>query len=114
VAEALRDIQTEQKIMLKLVSAGSTDLETALLITKARLDSSDEADMDGVIEQLKEEKQHLFSGRSSDVSRAKKTAGPKDRVLNNQAVLEKAANKAAASGSRPDLQEYLRLRRSFL
>jgi len=35
-------------------------------------------------------------------------------MTSRQAMLERAAKKAAASGSRADLQEYLKMRRSFL
>ncbi len=45
---------------------------------------------------------------------AKKTAGAKDRVQSSQMVLEKAAKEAAVTGSRTDLQKYLKLRRNFV
>jgi hypothetical protein len=45
---------------------------------------------------------------------ASRTTPAKDRVNSGQSVLEKAAAKAAATGSRIDLQEYLKLRRNFL
>ena len=54
-AEQLNDIQNEQKLMHKLTAAGTVDLETALLIAKARMEGKTEADFDGVIEQLKKE-----------------------------------------------------------
>ena len=70
--------------------------------------------MDGVIEQLKKEKQYLFAGNNSSTATAKKTAGAKDRIENSQTILERAAKKAATTGNRIDLQEYLRLRRNFV
>jgi hypothetical protein len=69
--------------------------------------------VDGVIEQLKKEKQYLFSG----IVTAKKTAGAKESAYdgtNKQTVLERAAKRAATTGTRTDLQEYLKLRRNFL
>jgi len=66
-----------------------------------------------VIKQLKKEKQYLFAGTSGAVT-AKKTAGAKERMESSQTVLEKVAKKAATTGSRTDLQEYLKLRRNFV
>jgi hypothetical protein len=116
ISERLSDIEAERKLMSKLAAAGSVDLETALLLARARMEGKTEADLDGVIEQLKKEKQYLFGGAGGVVT-AKKTAGAKGSGYggtNNQTVLEKAAKRAAATGSRMDLQEYLKLRRNFL
>lgn len=113
MSEELSNIQVEQKLTRRLVAAGAVDLETAVLIAKAKVDSSDNADLDGVIEQLKKEKQYLFRGTGVSVA-AKKTSGAKDRLQNSQTILERAAKKAATTGNRTDLQEYLRLRRSFV
>ena len=113
IAEELSDIQVEQKLMRKLAAAGTVDLETAVLIAKARMKDSDEADMDGLIGQLKKEKQYLFASSSSAVP-VKKTAAAKDRMANNPTILDRAAKKAATTGNRTDLQEYLKLRRNFI
>jgi hypothetical protein len=88
-------------------------LETAVLLAKAKMEGQTEADLDGVIVQLKKEKQYLFAGVSGAIT-AKKTAGAKERTTNNQTVLERAAKKAATTGNRTDLQEYLKLRRNFI
>ena len=113
MSEQLSDIQTEQKLMRKLTAAGTVDLETAVLIAKARMQGQTEADLDGVIEQLRKEKQYLFGGTSGAVT-ARKTAGAKERMPNNQTILERVAKKAATTGNRADLQEYLKLRRNFI
>lgn len=113
MSEGLSNIQVEQKLTRRLAAAGAVDLETAVLIAKAKIDSSDDADLDGVVEQLKKEKQYLFRGANTVVV-SKKTSGAKDRLQNSQTVLERAAKKAATTGNRTDLQEYLRLRRSFV
>jgi hypothetical protein len=113
MAEQLRGIEDEQKLMRKLAAAGAVDLEAAVLIAKARIEAQDGADLDGVIGQLKKEKQYLFAcGGNYGV--AKKTAGVKDRMQNSQSILERAAKKAATTGNRTDLQEYLKLRRNFV
>jgi len=113
-AEQLRAIQVEQKLTQKLAASGVVDLETAVLIAKARMEEGQvQADLDGVIAQLKKEKQYLFSSDSRTVTAAK-TAGARERIHNSQAVLESAAKKAATTGNRTDLQEYLKLRRNFV
>jgi len=112
-AGQLRSMQVEQELTRKLAAAGTVDLETAVLIAKARIEAEDGVDLDGVIEQLRNEKQYLF-GRSSSAAPARKTAGAKDRMTNNQTILERAAKKAATTGCRTDLQEYLKLRRNFV
>jgi len=113
LAEQLSDIQTEQKLMRQLAAAGAIDLETAVLIASARMQDKDDADVTDVIEQLKKEKQFLFTAGSTGAAPTK-TAGARDRVTNNQTLLERAAKKAATTGNRTDLHEYLKLRRNFL
>ena len=113
MSEQLSDIQAEQKLTRKLAAAGTVDLETAVLLAKVRMEGQTEADLDSVVEQLKKEKQYLFGSVSGAVT-AKKTAGAKERMTNNQTVLERAAKKAATTGNRTDLHEYLKLRRNFL
>ena len=113
MSEQLSNIQAEQKLTRKLAAAGTVDMETAVLLAKAKMEGQTEADLDGVIEQLKKEKQYLFGGVRGTM-RTKKTAGAKERTTNNQTILERAAKKAATTGNRTDLQEYLKLRRNFI
>jgi hypothetical protein len=113
MGEELNSIRLEQQLTHKLVAAGTVDLETAVLIARDRMEDQDEADIDGVIEQLKKEKQYLFAGAGSAMT-ARKTAGVKERVQSSQTILERAAKKAATTGNRTDLQEYLKLRRNFI
>jgi hypothetical protein len=113
MAEELNSIRMEQKLMHKLAAAGAIDVEAAVLIAKAKISSDTEADLDAAIQQLKKEKQYLFSGTGAAAT-SKKTAGAKDRMQNSQTVLERAAKKAATTGNRTDLHEYLKLRRNFV
>jgi hypothetical protein len=113
MSEQLSSIQTEQEMMRKLAAEHTADLEAAVLIVEARTQGKDDADLDGVIEQLKKEKPYLFGG-ASGVATAAKTAGARERITGNQTIIEKAAQKAATTGSRADLQEYLKLRRNYL
>ena len=95
------------------LKAYGIDVEAAALIAKAKIGDEAEADLDGVIGQLKKEKQYLFSGTGATAT-AKKTAGARDRMQDSHTVLERAAKKAATTGNRTDLQEYLKLRRNFV
>ncbi len=114
LVEQLSNMQIEQKLMRKLVTAGAVDLEAAVLVAKARMEGSDEADLDSCVEQLKKEKQYLFAAERGETVVAKRTAPAKDRAANDGTILERAAKKAATTGNRTDLQEYLKLRRHFL
>jgi predicted nucleic acid-binding Zn-ribbon protein len=109
----LSDIQTEQKLMHKLIAAGAVDIESAVLLARARMKEDADSDPDDVIEQLKKEKQFLFGGTETSVTAAK-TAGAKERSTNVHTILERAAKKAATTGNRADLHEYLKLRRNYL
>jgi hypothetical protein len=121
MSEQLKEIRLEQNLMRKLAAAGTADLETAVLIAKARIEgdggsfssAQDKADIDDVIEQLKKEKQYLFV-EGKETLAAKKTAGARELIQSGQTILERAAKRAATTGSRTDLQEYLKLRRNYL
>jgi hypothetical protein len=112
--EQLQGLQIEQKLIRKLAAAGAVDLETAVLIAKTRVEGKEKADLDGIIEQLRKEKQYLFAGQTGVGVTARKTAGAKDQMQNSQTVLERSAKEAAMTGSRTDLQKYLKLRRNFV
>lgn len=112
-AEQLNSIKVEQSLTRKLAAAGTVDLETAVLIAKARLEGKDEADLDSVVEQLRKEKHYLFGDNGKAVT-TKRTSGVKDRVTHNETALTRAAKRAATTGNRVDLQEYLKLRRNFV
>jgi len=114
LSEKLNDIQIDQRLTRELVRAGAVDVDTAVLVVKTRLKAEPEADMGNVIEDLKKEKEYLFAGARISGTTAKKTATVKDRVTNKQSVLERAACKAATTGNRTDLQEYLRMRRNIV
>ncbi len=113
-AEELKQSRMERELMGKLSAAGAMDLEAAVVLAKARLEASEGAEVDKVVEALRKEKGYLFAAAAEGGFSAKKTAGAKDRGASNQTVLERAAKRAATTGRRADLQEYLKLRRSFV
>jgi predicted nucleic acid-binding Zn-ribbon protein len=115
LTEKMEQLKSEQSLTRKLVTAGASDLETALLVAKARA-AKDGRDVDSLVEQLKIEKPHLFGSTKDDETgaAAPRTAVVKDRLTSGKSNLVKAASKAATTGSRVDLHEYLRLRRNFV
>lgn len=115
LADKFSQLETEQVLTRKLVAAGASDLETALLVARARA-AEDGADVDGLVEQLGREKPHLFDSAKigNTVPWGTRTAPAKDRPASGKSSLAKAAAKAASTGSRVDLHEYLRLRRNFV
>jgi hypothetical protein len=112
MSEELGGLQVEQKLTHKLAAAGAIDLEAAVLVARARIEGKTEADIDSCVAQLRKEKGYLFGGSSSIVL-PRKTAAARDRAAPNQTALEQAARKAAKTGSRIDLQRYMKLRRSM-
>ena len=112
LVEELKATQKEQELMKRLTAEGTKDLEAAVLIAKARLAGTDNTDIGGVVEQLKKEKQYLFGEKTSG-SVAVRTSPAKEQ-RSGAGVLERAAKRAAGTGSRGDLQEYMRRRRSVI
>ena len=110
----LSQMTIERQLIDKLVLAGVRDLEVAVIIGKARLDDDKKATAADVVEQLKKEKSYLFSDSGFAAAAGAKTSGVKDKLSGTTSVLERTAKKAAKSGSRTDLQEYLRARRNFV
>ena len=112
LAGQLNDFKLDHKLVAELTTAGAVDLEAAVLIAKARM-AAEEVDVDSVVEQLKKEKGYLFAGQETGVV-ALRTAGAKEKTGGIQRTLERTAKKAATSGSRADMQEYLTVRRQYV
>jgi len=109
----LDELHLEQTLTHKLAAAGAVDLETAVLVAKARLNGQTGADVDGYVAQLRKEKAYLFGG-PTETTAPRRTAPVKDRMTTSPTTLEQAAQKAAQTGSRADLHHYLKLRRNLL
>ncbi|HBG27484.1 MAG: hypothetical protein A2Y10_02825 [Planctomycetes bacterium GWF2_41_51] len=109
----LSQMNVERQLIEKFVSAGVKDLDAALIIGKSRIENDSKITAQDVVEQLIKEKGYLFNETQSALASAK-TSGVKDRLSGTTGALERAAKKAAKSGSRTDLQEYLRTRRNFV
>lgn len=113
--DQLHDIQADQELSSELAIAGATDIETAVLLVKAKLEKEPKADATTVISRLRKEKRYLFADNvRGNVTAAEKTAGARDKIPSATSALQRAAKKASNTGSRADLQEYLKLRRNFV
>ncbi|MHC5059713.1 MAG: hypothetical protein ACYTFK_01320 [Planctomycetota bacterium] len=112
LADELNEARFERELLSSLTAAGAKDIEAAVLLAKARISESD-GDVDSVVVGLRKEKGYLFedAGPGGAISR---TAGVKEKMSGGQSVLARAANRAAASGNRADMAEYLRVRRQFV
>lgn len=110
--EKLNKTKTENQIMQKLSKAGIRDIEAGLALTKLRLSENNNTEIDEVIQQICNEKDYLFNSRKMIMPT--KTASIKANVPEAETVLAESAKKAAASGSRVDLQQYLKVRRNFI
>lgn len=109
----LSQMTIERQLIDNLVSAGVRDLEAAVIIGRTKLADGKETTAADVVEQLRKEKSYLFN-EAQAVAVSTKTSGVKDRLSQTTGALERAAKKAADTGSRADLQEYLRVRRNFV
>ena len=110
LTEKLQAAQLEKQLAGKLAQAGAIDIEGALAIAKEKI-ASDNLDINQCVDELKKQKHYLFTTSADKVTIPGKTAGARDKG-SGQTLLEKAAQKAAKTGNRADLHEYLRLRRA--
>jgi hypothetical protein len=113
LCEKLGRAELENKLVTKLISAGVSDLETAVSVARDRIEGSEDSDVDNVVEQLRKEKRYLFSDAGANLNPVK-TSGAKQKNTGGQSIVERAAARAARSGHRGDLLEYLKLRRSVI
>lgn len=110
--QQLSTVRRQQLLREALAAAGATDMEAAMLLGQSRLEGDEGADIAGVVEQLCAEKAYLFAA-PGDRPGSGKTAGVRHRA-DSRISLDGAATRAAKSGNRADMQEYLRLRRAYV
>ena len=118
LTEELKETREHQELMRRLAAEGTRDLEAAVLIAKSRLGREGKADLAGIVERLKKEKGYLFHDKENggvdstspgQVKTALRTSSAREP---RQSVgLERSAKRAAGTGSRADLQEYMKKRR---
>lgn len=110
--QQLTAAQRQQTLRDALTAAGATDLEATMLLAQSRMDADGDADAASVVEQLRSDKAHLFAAAPGDAAPGR-TAGLRHRT-DGRGALDSAAVRAARSGSRADMQDYLRTRRQFV
>jgi hypothetical protein len=121
LAEAQRDEARHQLIVGEnrskaermLAEAGAVDIEAASLLLSKRVDFGEELNADGLarrVEQLLLDKPFLRG--SPPAGLPPKTASARASGAAGLAQLTRAADRAASSGDRRDVAEYLRLRRA--
>jgi len=117
VQAQIDEAQWEMELAQELAKAGVFDVEAALLLAQKKMGSSGGkvGDVKRVIEGLRNERPYLFSSGIDEVRAT--LAGPTNGVQvqgrGGSSRLTRMAQQAQESGSRKDMQEYLRLRRSM-
>ena len=110
--DKIKEYEVQNSIIIELSKAGVKDMESGIALVRSRMQNGTRDNIDELVTELKSEKQFLFGGINSRA--ADKTAGVKNLAPETEKILAQAAKRAAASGSRRDIQEYLKLRRNFL
>jgi chromosome segregation ATPase len=111
--DRLSDVRLDNELTAGLTSAGIRDVEAGVLMARQRLANQQDKDVSEVISELRKEKGYLFD-RVSTSAGAGLTASAKGIDTIGQGPLERAARRASESGSRVDLHEYMKVRRSFI
>ena len=112
------EVKLENELTQRLAKAGVNDLEVALLLAKESLKSSagqegqrKEADMGQIVKSIRDERPYLFAGEETSLFSVPTAGLHRQQSRGGAAVLSRQAEKVTQSGSRQDMQEYLRLRR---
>ena len=116
VQSQLKETTLENELTQKLVQAGVADIEVGLLLAKDKMKGpgDEPKDIRTLIDTLRKEKPYLFSNMVDEVTAtlAGPTAGVRGQRTGSINNLSRLAQQAQRSGSRKDMQEYLRQRRS--
>ena len=113
---ALDEKTKDQELNQALTQAGVEDVEAAFLLAQMRLqtDEGREAGLKQVIADLEQERPWLFYDKRAG---ARQSPGPTQGVRRDapggKETLNRLAEQARNSGSRRDMQEYLRVRRTI-
>ncbi len=104
--DTITSLERRQKIDALLTNSDAIDLEAARLLTEISVSQMDEPDVSAAVSDLRRQKPYLFRHRPrvNDSAMAPRVDLP-------AAQASAAAERAAATGDRRDLLDYLRLRR---
>jgi len=108
-------MKQEAELTQQLTRAGVKDLEAALLLAQRRLQdgNGEKQDVPRVLEKLRQERPYLFDGcEEIDVGLTRPTASLRTQSQSGVQTLSRMAERARTTGSRKDMQEYMRIRRS--
>ena len=109
VSAKLEKVEFEKKLTIAFAEEGVIDLDAALKLAEQGKDATE------IVAELRDKKPYLFRGKKGQSSEM--TSGVKRREASNDKSKEKLgsiAEVARRSGSRKDLCEYLKLRRTLL
>lgn len=103
--QTITSLERRQKIDALLTDSDAIDLEAARLLTEISVSQMDEPDVSAAVDDLRRQKPYLFRQRRNghDSAMSPRVDPPSTQTL--------AAERAAATGDRRDLLDYLRLRR---
>ncbi len=110
----LAEAQNRAAAERMLAEAGVVDIEAASLLLCRRLDLAGELDTEAIadgVERLLIDKPFLAGGQKATASLPPSTASARAGEPTAAAQLSRAAQRAAGSGGRKEIAEYLRLRR---
>lgn len=112
----LSEVNNRVKIDNALTQAGAIDLEAARLLLRERMDISGDVDgkqLKAAIGEMLASKPYLRSSRVPGGSMPSPTLASRLPQASEASQLAGLAQRAAVSGSRKDIAEYLRLRRQI-
>ena len=104
--QTITSLERRQKIDALLSESDAVDLEAARLLTELSVSQMDQPDVAAAVRELRRSRPYLFRHRSAPTDSA---MGARVEPISDDAL---AAERAAATGDRRDLLNYLRLRRS--
>ncbi|MEM1027537.1 MAG: hypothetical protein AAGJ38_05595 [Planctomycetota bacterium] len=107
--DTITSLERRQKIDALLTDSDAIDLEAARLLTEISVSQMDEPDVGTAVNDLRRQKPYLFRHRAGRSDSAMAPRLSQTDAL--PAAQEAAAERAAATGDRRDLLDYLRLRR---
>ena len=113
----VEQMKQETELTQQLTQAGVKDLEAALLLAQRRLQdgNGEKQDVPQVIEQLRTERSYLFDGGEEiEVGLTRPTASVRTQSQSGVQALSRMAERVRTTGSRKDMQEYMRIRRSVM
>ena len=110
--QQLSELQAEHQLSEALIAQGVNDLKVAILLGKDKSKQKQDMPLTDLVAELKDERPGLFGSGHAPVP-----AGPTAALRSGHGApamrLEQKARQVRQSGSRKDMQDYLRLRRNM-